>query len=760
VSLELTADGTEAYRILRWAQDNPAGRAAQAQRQMTALARPLLVDPSQSAALAEVQDAGTMLARLAGAVAETAAEPEGIGAQLATPADAGAAEPAQPDPPDGTSQAPGLPVPGDETAISMFTAHRLDDTSRHLAHASKRLHAARSAAGDLRAYHCAHVAYHLHQALESSHGLVSNIGEHYPAEAAELGALTATIGLGRSVSDAAKSATTAHLLETVLYHEAHASRHAQAMLDDPEPDDVWEFNADHAVTHTAGAVEHAAKLTGHFRDNYPAEAGWLAGLDKIAAGAEDDGPQRTQDGTVSAQMAGPESISGQLDLSAASRQKAHDTASATAKAHARERELRDEHGRWTADGDVMHYHGSLGVDRAGMPQITGTLADGRYAGSAEMMPKFLDHLKAAGIKVTHERVPAGTLKPTQTTGDMRAVRGIAGSLAAGDLADTKPVLVSSDGRVVDGHHQWAAHLLGESQGTRTGSAPGEPVIRADLPAGELMDQARQFAKNQGIQNRKTGVAANPAYARPSIAGQAAPADTLEKHTRPDGSLNPERAALHQRIISGILAGHKPQEHPVATFFGGGPASGKSTALKATHEDTAHIDPDDIKAQLPEYQQMTDAKDPRAAAYVHEESSLIARKATRQAQKRRLNFTLDGTGDSDVAKMAGKVDDARKHGYMTEGKYVTVGTGEAVKRAKARAAATGRHVPETFIRETHAAVSDTYAKAAKMGLFDKTELWDNNGPDPALVAHKEPGGAFTVADEAAWRAFLAKTEEGT
>jgi len=407
----------------------------------------------------------------------------------------------------------------------------------------------------------------------------------------------------------------------------------------------------------------------------------------------------------------------------------------------------------------MNYHGSLGVDRADMPQITGTLADGRYAGSAEMMPKFLDHLKAAGVEVTHERVPAGSLKPTQTTGDMRAVRGITASLAAGDLADTKPVLVSSDGRVVDGHHQWAAHLLGESEGTRTGSAPGEPVIRADLPAAELMDQARQFASDQGIRNRKTGVAANPAYARP-IAEQAAAKGSLEKHTRPDGTLDPDRAALHQRIIGGILAGHEPQEHPVATFFGGGPASGKSTALKATHEDTAHIDPDAIKAQLPEYQQMTDAKDPRAAAYVHEESSLIARQATREAQARRLNFTLDGTGDSDVAKMAGKVNDARKHGYMTEGKYVTVGTGEAVKRARARAAATGRHVPETFIRETHAAVSDTYAKAAKMGLFDKTELWDNNGPEPALVASKEPGGKFTVADEAAWQAFLAKSGEGT
>jgi hypothetical protein len=69
VSLELTPDGTEAYRILRWAQEDPAGRAAEAVGQVNDLARPLLGDTAQAQALAEVQDAGTMLARLAGSLA-------------------------------------------------------------------------------------------------------------------------------------------------------------------------------------------------------------------------------------------------------------------------------------------------------------------------------------------------------------------------------------------------------------------------------------------------------------------------------------------------------------------------------------------------------------------------------------------------------------------------------------------------------------------------------------------------------------------
>jgi hypothetical protein len=193
-----------------------------------------------------------------------------------------------------------------------------------------------------------------------------------------------------------------------------------------------------------------------------------------------------------------------------------------------------------------------------------------------------------------------------------------------DTGNLVRAMESTPGRVV--FVKWAAHLLAESEGKRTGSAPGEPAIRADLPAGQLMAEARQFAADQGIASRKTGDAANPLFRRPSITEQAAPKDTLEKYTRADGTLTPERAALHKQIINGILAGHKPQEHSVATFFGGGPTAGKSTALKATLEDTAHIDSDEIKARLPEYQQMLDAKDPRAAAFVHEESSALGKQA--------------------------------------------------------------------------------------------------------------------------------------
>lgn len=62
MSLELTPEGRQAYDILRWAQDDPEHRAAQAQQRIGDLARPLLAAGGQ--ALREVQDAGAMAARL------------------------------------------------------------------------------------------------------------------------------------------------------------------------------------------------------------------------------------------------------------------------------------------------------------------------------------------------------------------------------------------------------------------------------------------------------------------------------------------------------------------------------------------------------------------------------------------------------------------------------------------------------------------------------------------------------------------------
>ena len=161
----------------------------------------------------------------------------------------------------GQATIPLPPVPGGKVARSMYTAHRINDILLHLSHAAERLVQAKQGRA-LRGYHMMHVNNHLSHALGEAHDLAANVRRNYLPEARELEALNKTVGLAKSVSTDAKVATFAHLLQTLLYHEAHAKRHAEVMLN-PDPDPVWKFNYEHAHTHLKGAVEHAYKLAQH-----------------------------------------------------------------------------------------------------------------------------------------------------------------------------------------------------------------------------------------------------------------------------------------------------------------------------------------------------------------------------------------------------------------------------------------------------------------------------------------------------------------
>lgn len=420
---------------------------------------------------------------------------------------------------------------------------------------------------------------------------------------------------------------------------------------------------------------------------------------------------------------------------------------------------RDKDGKWGtggALGDVLKvagkvtdFGGSMGVDRKDMPQLSGTSKDGTYHPSAEMTPKFLAQLRAKGVKVTTARVPAKSIKPTQASGGTAAIRSIADDLKSGKLRDTKPVVISADNRVLDGHHTWAGRLLADSEGGRKDLPAGMPVYKADLPMEDLLGAAEKFGDEEGLPKRGVVPGGSPLAVKPP----QPVTETFDRYRNPDGSWAPERQQLHDKIVSRFLSGRKPEDHPVATFFGGGPASGKSALTSPSQ--AVKIDPDEIKGMLPEYQAAVKNGDPSGAAQVHEESSYLAATVAAKARQGKVSYTLDGTGDSSYGKMAAKVKAAKDAGYQVHSQYVTVDTGEAVSRAAARAQKTGRMVPEPVIRATHASVSSVFGQAVKNNLFDRTELYDNNGPAARLIAHTSAAGEFQVLDDAAYKSFLAK-----
>lgn len=122
-------------------------------------------------------------------------------------------------------------------------------------------------------------------------------------------------------------------------------------------------------------------------------------------------------------------------------------------------------GEWTA---FKPETGTKAVPRADMPQI-----------KAEHRGAMTQFLKARGIAHEQEQdVDPASLKPTQaefSPGKVQKAR----EFTEGDRA----ILVSNDGHILDGHHQWLA-----------AREDGKPirVIRFDAPIEQLMAQAKEF----------------------------------------------------------------------------------------------------------------------------------------------------------------------------------------------------------------------------------------------------------------------------
>ena len=240
---------------------------------------------------------------------------------------------------------------------------------------------------------------------------------------------------------------------------------------------------------------------------------------------------------------------------------------------------------------------------------------------------------------------------------------------------------------------------------------------------------------------------------------------------------PERRAMHEKIIAEHFKGKTPVDKPTAVLMGGGPAAGKSSVLDSGQvkldKNSVHIDSDAIKVKsLPEYDKLVDAGDVvGAAAWVHEESSYIAKQIQSKGSKESYNTVLDGTGDGSVKGLEKKINEMRAAGQRVVGHYVTIPTDTAWERALERSkpkydangkmtSKGGRLPPETLIRATHKSVSNILPVAAKKGLFDEVALYDTDVPrgKPAQLVMSAKGSDMTIHSKELYDRFLAKANE--
>jgi hypothetical protein len=123
---------------------------------------------------------------------------------------------------------------------------------------------------------------------------------------------------------------------------------------------------------------------------------------------------------------------------------------------------------WTAFSPEA---GSLNIPRDQMPQI-----------KAKHRGALTNFLKARGIEGTEAEVPASSLKTTQVEFSEAKV-----DKAKSFTDSNRAILVSSDGYVLDGHHQWLAQA-DKGEGIR--------VIKLDAPMSRLIEEAKAFPSSE------------------------------------------------------------------------------------------------------------------------------------------------------------------------------------------------------------------------------------------------------------------------
>lgn len=224
---------------------------------------------------------------------------------------------------------------------------------------------------------------------------------------------------------------------------------------------------------------------------------------------------------------------------------------------------------------------------------------------------------------------------------------------------------------------------------------------------------------------------------------------------------PERHALHNQIVQKYLGQSQSQQNPIFTVLGGGPGSGKATVRKqvlnsgSSGENPVVVDSDDIKKDIPEYNQMVAQGNPDASTLSHYESSYLADRVQKAAFANKMNLVHDSVGDGNLQHLINTIHKAKNQGYTVNGEYSTVDTPTAQQRAVQRGQESGRVVPPTLISDLHRGVSQILPQVSHE--FNSLNLWHNGTWTPKKV-YSSNNGQEQIHDPQEYQNFLNKANE--
>lgn len=233
----------------------------------------------------------------------------------------------------------------------------------------------------------------------------------------------------------------------------------------------------------------------------------------------------------------------------------------------------------------------------------------------------------------------------------------------------------------------------------------------------------------------------------------------------DGIYRADRAALHREIVKEYI-GDSHAESDYVYMLGGAPANGKSTlvdsGLLPHPKDALVIDPDKLKAKIPEYKTMLESGRKeliaKAANFVHEESSLLGKSIQAEAYRKGIGVVLDGVNGGSLEKVSKKIDGIRvASGKKVRADYVTLDTDLSLKLAQARAKKTGRVVPEDFIKKSNRNIAELIPQLIEKKVFDELYLWDTNVNGTPRLILKMINGKLEVLEPELYQNFLNKAK---
>lgn len=267
-----------------------------------------------------------------------------------------------------------------------------------------------------------------------------------------------------------------------------------------------------------------------------------------------------------------------------------------------------------------------------------------------------------------------------------------------------------------------------------------------------------------------------------LTGKGLTLDSVQAPLVVFGHLSKERQLLWLGLIDDGMKGvpQTSDRKPNVYVLGGGGGAGKSSSPKGTlplfdkdpsePREAVLINSDDFKEKLPLYDAMQNSSEQdqkKAAASVHEESSLITAMATTAAIQTNRDVVLDGTFDNGAEKSLKKLDIMRGLGAgQIFGYFFSCDTDTAQTRALKRykeAKAKGekaRYVPIAPLRKAHISVSKNFLTYVNSGKFDSMVLTDTNGKkgEEFQMFRWDKSTGQQILNEPAFERFLSKQND--